>query len=47
MWYYTIIDICWDGHGVLLNSKRQIDWRGAEVNMIKFTDQWHSMSTET
>ena len=37
MQYYTIIDLCWDRHGVLLNSKRHIDQRGAEVNMIKFT----------
>ena len=32
---------------MLLNSKRHIDRRGAEVNMIKFTVQEHSMSTET
>ena len=37
--YYTTIDLCWGGHGVLLNSKRHIDQRGAEVNMIKFTVQ--------
>ena len=37
--YYTIIDLCWGRHGVLLNSKRHIDRRGAEVNMIKFTVQ--------
>ena len=33
--FYTIIDLCWGRHGVLLNSKRHIDRRGAEVNMIK------------
>ena len=38
-YYYTIIDFCFSGHGVLLNSKRHIDRRGAEVNMIKFTVQ--------
>ena len=32
---------------MLLISKRHIDRRGAEVNMIKFTVQLHSMSTET
>ena len=32
---------------MLLNSKRHIDRRGAEVNMIKFTVQLHSMSIET
>ena len=32
---------------MLLNSKSHIDLRGAEVNMIKFTVQKHSMSTET
>ena len=37
--YYTIIDLCWGRHEVLLNSKRHIDRRGAEVNMIKFTVQ--------
>ena len=37
--YYTTIDLCLGGHGVLLNSKRHIDQRGAEVNMIKFTVQ--------
>ena len=37
--YYTIIDLCWGGHGVLLNSKPHIDWRGEEVNVIKFTVQ--------
>ena len=31
--------LCWDGHGVLLNSKRHIDQRGAEANMNKFTVQ--------
>ena len=36
---YTIIDLCRGGHGVLLNSKRHIDQRGADVNMIKFTVQ--------
>ena len=36
---YTIIDLCCGRHGVLLNSKRHIDRRGAEVNMIKFTVQ--------
>ena len=36
---YTIIDLCWGRHGVLLNSKRHIDRREAEVNMIKFTVQ--------
>ena len=36
---YTIIDLCWGGHGALFNSKRHIDRRGAEVNMIKFTVQ--------
>ena len=45
--YYTIIDLCWGRHGVLLNGKRHIDRRGAEVNMIKFTVQKHSMSTKT
>ena len=35
--YYTIIDLCWGGLGVLLNSKRHIDRRGGEFNMIKFT----------
>ena len=45
--YYTIIDLCWGRHGVLLNSKRHIDRRGAEVNMIKSTVQLHYMSTET
>ena len=44
---YTIIDLCWGRHGVLLNSKRHIDRRGAEVNMVKFTVQKHSMSSET
>ena len=39
MCYYTIIDLCRGRHGVLLNSKRHIDRRGAEVNMIKFTVQ--------
>ena len=39
MLYYTIIDLCWGGHWVLLNSKRHIDRRGAEANMIKFTVQ--------
>ena len=29
--YYTIIDLCWGWHGVLLNSKRNVDWRGAEA----------------
>ena len=47
MYYYTNIDLCSGGHRVLLNSKRHIDRRGAEVNMIKFTVQYHSMSTET
>ena len=37
--YYTINDLCWGRHGVLLNSKRHIDRRGAEVNMIKCTVQ--------
>ena len=37
MKYYTIIDLCWGRHGVFLNSKRHIDRRGAEVNMVKFT----------
>ena len=37
--YYSIIDLCWCWHGVLSNSKRHIDRRGAEVNMIKFTIQ--------
>ena len=32
---------------MLLNSKRHIDRREAEDNMIKFTVQSHSMSTET
>ena len=36
---YTIIDLCQGGHGVLLNSKCQIDRHRAEVNMIKFTVQ--------
>ena len=36
---YTIIDLCWGRHGVLLNNKRHIDRRGAEVDMIKFTVQ--------
>ena len=35
----TIVDLCFGRHGVLLNSKRHIDRRGAEVNMIKFTVQ--------
>ena len=38
-YFYTIIDLCRGRHGVLLNSKRHIDGRGAEVNMIKFTGQ--------
>ena len=38
-YYYTIIDLCLGGHGVLLNSKLHIDRRGAEVNMIKFAVQ--------
>ena len=46
-YHYTIIDLYWGGHGVLLNSKRHIDGRGAEVNMIKFTVQKHTMSAET
>ena len=37
--HYTIIDLCLGGRGVLLSSKRHIDRRGAEVNMIKFTVQ--------
>ena len=37
--HHAIIGLCWGGHGVLLNSKCHIDWRGAEVNMIKFTVQ--------
>ena len=32
---------------MLLNSKCHIDRRRAEVNMIKFTVQSHSISTET
>ena len=32
---------------MLLNSKRHIDRRGAEVNIFKFTVQYHFMSTET
>ena len=32
---------------MLVNSKRHIDRRGAEVNMIKFTVQLQSMSTKT
>ena len=32
--YYTIIDLCSGGHEVLLKSKRHIDLRRAEVNMI-------------
>ena len=32
---------------MLLNSKRHIDRGGAEVNMIKFTVQYYSMSIET
>ena len=32
---------------MLLDSKRHIDRRGADVNMVKFTVQKHSMSTET
>ena len=47
MIYYIIIDLCRGGHGVLLNSKRHIDRRGAEVNMIRFTVQKHFVSTET
>ena len=31
IYYYTIIDICWGGHKVLLNSKLQIDRREAEA----------------
>ena len=31
---------------MLLNSKRHIDRRGAEVNMVEFTVQSHSMSTD-
>ena len=31
---------------MLLNIKHQIDRQGAEVNMIKFTVQLYSMSTE-
>ena len=45
--YYTIIDLCSGRHGVLVNSKHHIDRPGAEVNMINFTVQLHSMSTET
>ena len=37
--HYTIIDLCRGRHGQLLNSKRHIDQRGVEVNMIKFTVQ--------
>ena len=37
--HYTIIDLCWGVHGVLLNSYCHIDRRGAEVNMIKLTVQ--------
>ena len=37
--YHIIIDLCLGGHGVFLNSKRHIDQRVAEVNMIKFTVQ--------
>ena len=33
--YYTIIDLCWGGHGVYLNSTRHTP----EINMIKFTIQ--------
>ena len=32
---------------MLLNSKRQIDRRVAEVNVVKFTVQKHSVSTKT
>ena len=38
-YYYTIIDLCFGRHGVILNSKRHIERRGAEVNMIRFTVQ--------
>ena len=34
MVHYTIIDFCWGGHEVLLNSKLYIDWREAEVSTI-------------
>ena len=36
---YNYIDLCLGRHGVLLNSKRHIDRRGVEVNMVKFTVQ--------
>ena len=41
MFRYTLYNYClmMSGHGVLLNSKRYIDQRGVDVNMIKFTVQ--------
>ena len=40
---YTIIDLCWGGHGVLLYSKRHIDRREA-IKTIDVADEFSEIT---